>query len=81
MCDVMQHVSWIVVAVFDVDWSTLGAVERLAITFLEDRALESGASVEKLRRTGNVHPLEARGPSTVQVVPSGPAMRSEAIRC
>lgn len=55
------------------------AVEGLAITFLEDWALESGDSVELLRETGDVHPLTLRGDVAIQVLPSGPAIRSEAI--
>ncbi|MBN2476867.1 MAG: cardiolipin synthase [Pirellulales bacterium] len=56
------------------------AVEGLAITFLEDWALETGESVEQLRRTGGVHVISELGPSAIQVVPSGPAMRNEAIQ-
>jgi len=48
------------------------AVEPLAITFLEDWALETGASLASLEATGDVHPLRPRGTTSVQVVPSGP---------
>ncbi len=56
------------------------AVEGLAITFLEDWTLETGISVEELRRTVEVPPAELTGPSAIQVVPSGPVVRSEAMQ-
>lgn len=49
------------------------AVEPLAITFLEDWALETGESLDSLQATGDVHPMRPRGEAAVQVVPSGPA--------
>lgn len=55
------------------------AVEGLAITFLEDWELETCEGVEKLSHTGDVHVLEPVGESTVHVVPSGPAIRRDAI--
>ena len=48
-------------------------VEALAITFLEDWALESGEDLEKLHETGDVHPMRPRGNAAVQLIPSGPA--------
>jgi cardiolipin synthase len=56
------------------------AVEALAITFLEDWELETGVGVERLRESSDVHPLKPAGPAAVQVLPSGPAVRQEAIR-
>jgi cardiolipin synthase len=55
------------------------AVEGLAVTFLEDWELETGEGVERLAESGNVRPLDECGTSAVQVVPSGPAVRTEAI--
>ncbi|MGD9647603.1 MAG: cardiolipin synthase [Pirellulales bacterium] len=55
------------------------AVEPLAITFLEDWELETGEGIEKLSQTGDVHTVPERGPAVVQVVPSGPAQRVDAI--
>ncbi len=55
------------------------AVEPLGIIFIEDWALESDDTLEHLRETGDVHPLRPRGESAVQVVPSGPAFRSDVI--
>ena len=56
------------------------AVEALAITFLEDWELETGEGVDRLRETGDVHPLASRGQAVVQVVPSGPVVREESIQ-
>ena len=56
------------------------AVEALAITFLEDWELETGEGVDRLRETGDVHPLASRGRAVVQVVPSGPVVREESIQ-
>jgi len=56
------------------------AVEGLAITFLEDWELETGEGVDKLAETGDVHRLEEQGDAVVQVVPSGPLVRNEAIQ-
>jgi len=55
-------------------------VEPLAITFIEDWLLESGVSVEEVRKTTDMPTLEACGPSAVQVVPSGPAIHGQAIQ-
>jgi cardiolipin synthase len=52
------------------------AVEPLAITFLEDWALESGDTLEGLEAGGDVHPVAPQGGAAVQVVPSGPAQDS-----
>jgi cardiolipin synthase len=49
-------------------------VEALAITFLEDWALESSETVEQLAETGDVHPLTPKGTSAAQAIPSGPAV-------
>ncbi len=56
------------------------AVEGLGITFLEDWELETAEGVERLRKTGDVRPLEEEGESAVQVVPSGPVIDSHAIQ-
>ena len=48
-------------------------VEALAITFLEDWALEGGEDMEELHETGDVHPMRPRGNAAVQIIPSGPA--------
>ncbi|MBN1852293.1 MAG: cardiolipin synthase [Pirellulales bacterium] len=56
------------------------AVESLAITFLEDWALETGASLESLEESGDVHPLTPRGNTAIQIVPSGPAMPGDAMK-
>ncbi len=48
-------------------------VEALAITFLEDWAVETGASLEEMHETGDVHPMRPRGDAPVQIIPSGPA--------
>jgi cardiolipin synthase len=56
------------------------AVEALAITFLEDWELETGEGVGRLSNDGDVRPLPAHGPSTVQVIPSGPTLESDAMQ-
>jgi cardiolipin synthase len=56
------------------------AVEPLAITFLEDWALETTETPEQLRKIGIVRSLSERGPAAIQVIPSGPAIRGEAIQ-
>ena len=56
------------------------AVEGLAVTFLEDWELETGEGLEQLAKTADVHPIPECGDSVVQVVPSGPLLRNEAIR-
>ena len=55
------------------------AVEPLGITFLEDWELETGEGIEKLSKTADVHAVPDRGSAAVQVVPSGPAQRGDAI--
>jgi len=56
------------------------AVQGLAITFLEDWELDMGEGIERLSETGDVHRLSEQGDAVVQVVPSGPLVRSEAIQ-
>jgi len=56
------------------------AVEALAITFLEDWELETGDGIEKLAKTGDARPLPNAGKAAVQVIPSGPLVRNEAIQ-
>lgn len=56
------------------------AVEGLAGTFLADWELETGIGLERLRETGDFHPVAAAGPAVVQVLPSGPASRLDAIQ-
>lgn len=55
------------------------AVEALAVTFLEDWALESGESTEEMQATGDVRPLAGRGGCAVQVFPSGPMHEVQAV--
>ncbi len=55
------------------------AVEALAVTFLEDWALETGETIEQLRGTGGVEKQEAHGTAPVQVFPSGPMHDVQAI--
>jgi cardiolipin synthase len=55
------------------------AVRALAVTFLEDWAIETGEDLEKLRSSGDLHPLLPAGSSVVQVLPSGPDARVEGI--
>ncbi len=56
------------------------AVEPLAITFLEDWEMETAEGLHKIDRPGVVRNLPAAGSSAVQVVPSGPLVRGEAIQ-
>ena len=56
------------------------AVEGLGITFLEDWELETGEGLEQLRETGDVQQPDELGATRLQVIPSGPAVRSEAIQ-
>jgi cardiolipin synthase len=56
------------------------AVEGLTATFIEDWELETGEGIEKLAATADIRPVPERGPSAVQVVPSGPLVRNEAIQ-
>lgn len=56
------------------------AVEPLALTFLEDWELETGEDLAQLSRTADLHTVAGRGRASVQVIPSGPLVRPEAIR-
>jgi cardiolipin synthase len=56
------------------------AVEGLAITFLEDWELETGVGLEQIRETGDVQQPDELGTAKAQVIPSGPAVRTEAIQ-
>jgi cardiolipin synthase len=56
------------------------AVEGLAITFIEDWELETGVGLDQLRETGDVQQPDELGTAKVQVIPSGPAVRNEAIQ-
>lgn len=55
------------------------AVESLAVTFLADWYVETHCRLEELRQSGNVEEQPHQGECAVQVLPSGPAYRSEAI--
>jgi cardiolipin synthase A/B len=55
------------------------AVEPLALTFVADWQVQTGENIEELVRTSAIHTVGEQGKSTVQVVPSGPALRGEAI--
>lgn len=55
------------------------AVEALAITFLSDWFIETDADLAELQATGDAHPQPSRGDSTVQVMPSGPALSTDAV--
>jgi cardiolipin synthase len=55
------------------------ALEPLGVTFLGDWALESEESLERLRQTGDVRPLEPLGTVPIQVLPSGPSDPRDAI--
>jgi len=55
-------------------------VEALAGIFIEGWDLDTGEGLEDLETTSDVGPVSSRGPSTVQVVPSGPGFRPDAIR-
>lgn len=55
------------------------AVESLATTFLADWFVETEATMEQLRHDGGVVPQGNQGECAVQVLPSGPAFRTEAI--
>lgn len=54
-------------------------VEALGLTFIADWEMETGEGVERLAATADIHPVEPRGTSAVQVLPSGPAQRANAI--
>jgi len=55
------------------------SVEALGGIFIESWELDTGAGLETLESTSGVHSVSEKGPSAVQVVPSGPAFRPEAI--
>jgi cardiolipin synthase len=55
------------------------AVEALAITFLADWYIETDAPLSELQATGDAFPQPSRGECTVQVMPSGPALASNAV--
>ena len=55
-------------------------VEGMAIAFLEDWELDSAEGVDVLQETGDVHHVEPRGDWVAQVIPSGPAIRSNTIQ-
>jgi len=54
-------------------------VEALAGIFLESWELDTGEGLSDLETTSDVGPVLARGSSNVQVVPSGPGFKPEAI--
>lgn len=54
-------------------------VEALGGIFLESWELDTGEGLESLEATSGVHAAGEKGGSVVQVVPSGPALRPEAI--
>ena len=57
-------------------------VEALAITFVGDWELETGEGPEQLQahvESRALHEVEERGTATVQVIPSGPEFRPDAI--
>lgn len=56
------------------------AVEPLAITFLEDWQIETDEELESLIKTGDVRRPEPCGEVPMQVIPSGPAIRNDAIQ-
>ncbi|MFH1629063.1 MAG: cardiolipin synthase [Pseudomonadota bacterium] len=55
------------------------SVEALAGIFMEGWELDTGEGLEALEATSDVHPVPAKGGAAVQVVPSGPGFRPEAI--
>ncbi len=55
-------------------------VEALAITFLEDWELETGAGVHSLADKGDAHARPAAGSAVIQVAPSGPVASEESIQ-
>lgn len=55
------------------------SVEPLGGIFIEDWELETGEGLKTLETTSDIHVVPEKGPSTVQVVPSGPAFRPETI--
>jgi len=55
------------------------SVEALAGIFIEGWEMDTGEGLEALETTSDVGPVPARGSSAVQVVPSGPGFRPDAI--
>ena len=55
-------------------------VEGMGIAFLEDWELDSAEGVEVLQETGDVHHVAPCGDWVAQVIPSGPAIRSNTIQ-
>ena len=55
------------------------AVEALAITFLADWYVESDATLEELRETGGASAQPQVSHAAVQVLPSGPAFRTDSM--
>jgi len=55
------------------------AVESLGVTFLADWYVETETTLEELRHASGVEEQPLQGECAVQVLPSGPAFRSEAI--
>jgi cardiolipin synthase len=55
-------------------------VEALAGIFIEGWEMDTGEGLEHLETTSDVGPVSSRGSSAVQVVPSGPGFRPDAIR-
>jgi len=55
-------------------------VEALAGIFIEGWEIDTGEGIETLEAASDVGPVASRGTSTVQVVPSGPGFRPDAIR-
>ena len=56
------------------------AVEAMGIVFLGDWELEASEGLESLRETGDIRRQPTAGPSTVQVMPTGPTMHGDAIQ-
>jgi cardiolipin synthase len=56
------------------------AVEGLSVTFIEDWELETSEGLDKIAKAEDVRVLASQGTTTVQVIPSGPLVRTEAIR-
>ncbi|MCG6869284.1 MAG: cardiolipin synthase [Gammaproteobacteria bacterium] len=55
------------------------AVEPLGGTFIHDWEINTGAGLETLEDSHDVHPVEPRGDVTIQVAPSGPFPQPVAI--
>jgi cardiolipin synthase len=54
-------------------------VQALQITLLGDWFVETDATIEQLRETGDVHPQPEHGECVVQVMPSGPGDEPNAV--